>query len=118
LGARARRFHRSGAMASRRTAILAVALALACEEKLPGRKLASGVASGLLVHEGAVAFLLDAVHPDDRAVPEDLRAGDLWLDARKVGSGVSSQPGMYAFSRSGELALVSSRRLRGGEGAV
>src|SRR5438132_1215185 len=97
---------------------LALAILTACEEKPPGRKLASGIASRLTVHEGHVAFLLDAVHPDDRSVPDDLVAGDLWLDDRKAGSSVSSQPGMFAFSRSGQLAFLSSWRFRAGEGEL
>ena len=83
-------------MAIARIALL-VTLLVACEEKPAGRKLASGIASRILVHDGHVAFLLDAVHPDDRSVPDDLAAGDLWLDDRKAGSSVSSQPGMFAF---------------------
>jgi hypothetical protein len=103
----------------RRIALFAALLLLACEDKPPGRKLASGIARGLEVREGHVAFIADAAHPDDRAVPEDLLAGDLWLDARKVGSGVSSQPGAYAFSAHGEqLAFLSSWRFRAGEGEL
>ena len=99
--------------------IAALALALACAEKLPGRKLAAGIGSGLAVHAGSVAFLLDAVHPDDRSVPEDLRIGALWLDGRKVGAGVSSQTGMYEFSpRGSELAFLAAWRFREGEGEL
>ena len=97
---------------------LALALLTACEDKPPGRKLAAGVASRITAGGGHAAFLLDAVHPDDRTVPDDLRAGDLWLDDRKVGSGVSSQPGMYAFSAKGELAFLASWRFRAGEGEL
>lgn len=104
-------------MQIRRRAPLAALLLLACHEP-PGRKLASGIGSRIAVHEGEVAFLLDAAHPDDRAVPEDLAAGDLWLDARKVGSGVSSQPGAYEFSPRGELAFLASWRFRAGEGEL
>ncbi len=107
----------------RRTALVVPLLCiLACQEP-PGRKLASGVAQRIAVHEGAVAFLLDAAHPDDRAVPDDLRAGDLWAapanaPARKIGSGVSSQPGMFAFSSKGQIAFLSSWRFRAGEGEL
>ncbi|MCA1829087.1 MAG: WD40 repeat domain-containing protein [Myxococcales bacterium] len=104
-------------MAFARIALLA-ALAASCEDKPPGRKLAAGIASRLAVHDGHVAFLLDAVHPDDRTIPEDLVAGDLWLDDRKVGSAVSSQPGTYAFSKAGQLAFLSSWRFRAGEGEL
>ena len=97
---------------------LLVTLLVACEEKPAGRKLASGIASRIVVHDGHVAFLLDAVHPDDRSVPDDLAAGDLWLDDRKAGSSVSSQPGMFAFSRTGQLAFLSSWRFRAGEGEL
>ena len=105
-----------------RTALLA-SLLLACADKTPGRKLAAGVAQRLTVRDGAVAFLLDAAHPDDRAVPDDLLAGDLWVAqgegaARKVGSGVSSQPGMSAFSAQGQLAFLSAWRFRAGEGEL
>jgi hypothetical protein len=104
-------------MAFARTA-LAVALVAACTDKPPGRKLASGIASRLTVRDGHVAFLVDAVHPDDRTIPEDLVAGDLWLDDRKLGSGVSSQPGMFAFSPNGRLAFLASWRFRAGEGEL
>jgi hypothetical protein len=108
----------------RRIALVASLLCgLACEEKPPGRRLASGIAQRLVAHDGAVAFLLDASHPDDRAVPDDLRAGDLWAappdgPARKAGSGVSSQPGMYAFSAKGQIAFLASWRFRAGEGEL
>ena len=106
-----------------RTALLA-SLLFACADKAPGRKLASGIAQRLTVRDGAVAFLVDAAHPDDRAVPEDLLAGDLWVAsagggaARKAGSGVSSQPGMFAFSSKGEVAFLASWRFRAGEGEL
>src|SRR5260370_33619601 len=100
-----------------RSAPLAAVLIVACQQP-PGRKLASGIGARIAVHEGGGAFLLDAAHPDDRAVPEDLAAGDLWLDARKVGSGVSSQAGAYDFSRRGELAFLASWRFRAGEGEL
>ncbi|HEX9577385.1 MAG TPA: hypothetical protein VF993_06510 [Myxococcales bacterium] len=109
----------------RRTALLAPLLfALACQARPPGQKLASGIARELTVAKGWVAFLLDAAHPDDRAVPDDLFIGDLWLApldgaAKKVGSAVSSQPGAFAFSpKTGELAFLASWRFRGGEGEL
>jgi len=105
-------------MALPRIALATLLVAAACEDQPPGRKLASGVAQKLTVHGGAVAFLIDAVHPDDRAVPEDLTAGDLWLDARKVGSGVASQTGAWEFSSRGELAFLASWRFRAGEGEL
>ncbi|HUJ26847.1 MAG TPA: hypothetical protein VLW85_12565, partial [Myxococcales bacterium] len=43
---------------------------------------------------------------------------DLWLDARKVGSGVSSQSGAYAFSQRDEVAFLSAWRFRAGEGEL
>jgi dipeptidyl aminopeptidase/acylaminoacyl peptidase len=108
-----------------RIVLLAVLLLAACEDKPPGRKLAAGIAQRLVIRNGAVAFLLDASHPDDRSVPEDLLAGDLWVAAaggaaaRKAGSGVSSQPGMYGFSTGGEqIAFLSSWRFRAGEGEL
>ena len=108
-----------------RTALVASLLcSFACEDKAPGRKLASGIAQRLSVRDGAVAFLLDAAHPDDRSVPEDLLAGDLWVAesgsgaARKIGSGVSSQPGMYAFSAQGQVAVLAAWRFRAGEGEL
>lgn len=105
-------------MAFQRTAAV-VLLCVACTGSPPGKKLASGLARGLIARDGAVAFLLDARRPDDRAVPEDLLAGDLWLDDRKVGSGVSSAEGAYAFSpRSGEMAFLASWRFRDGEGEL
>ena len=104
----------------RTIAVVAALLLLSgCEDKPPGRKLAGGIARGLSVSEGHVAFLAGLAHPDDRAVPEDLLAGDLWLDDHKVGSGVSSQPGAYAFSAHGEqLAFLSAWRFRAGEGEL
>lgn len=98
-------------------AVAALAL-VACDEKPPGRKLAAGVGSRIAAQGGAVAFLVDAAHPDDRAVPEDLVAGELWLDARKVGAGVSSQPGAFALSARGELAFLAAWRFRAGEGEL
>ena len=96
-----------------------VLLCLACTQAPPGRKLASGLARGLIARDGAVAFLLDASHPDDPAVPDDLLSGDLWLDDRKAGSGVSMQEGTYAFSpRGSELAFLARWRFREGEGEL
>jgi len=103
-------------MAFQRIAALAL-LCAACSESTPGRKLASGLARGLIAREGEVAFLLAARRPEDPGVPEDLLTGDLWLDDRKVGSGVSSGEGAYAFSpASGELAFLASWRFSQGEG--
>jgi dipeptidyl aminopeptidase/acylaminoacyl peptidase len=105
-------------MPFQRTAAV-ILFCVACTETSPGRKLASGLARGLIARDGAVAYLLDARRPDDATVPEDLLAGDLWLDDRKVGSGVSSGEGAYAFSpRSGELAFLASWRFREGEGEL
>jgi hypothetical protein len=105
--------------------LLLVALLLAaCEDKPPGRKLAGGIAQRLTVRNGAVAFLLDAAHPDDHGVPQDLLAGDLWVappggPAKKAGSGVSTQPGMFAFSAGAEqIAFLASWRFRAGEGEL
>ena len=96
-----------------------VLLCLACTQAPPGRKLASGLARGLIARDGAVAFLLDASHPDDPAVPDDLLSGDLWLDDRKAGSGVSMQEGTYAFSPRGRaLAFLARWRFREGEGEL
>jgi dipeptidyl aminopeptidase/acylaminoacyl peptidase len=92
---------------------------MACTQAPPGRKLASAIARGLIARDGAVAFLVDAAHPGDRAVPDDLLAGDLWLDDRKVGAGVSTQDGAYAFApRGGELAYLAAWRFREGEGEL
>ena len=105
-------------MAFHRTAAVAL-LCVACTESLPGKKLASGLARGLIARDGAVAFLLDARKPADGSAPEDLFAGDLWLDDHKVGSGVSTGEGAYAFSpRSGNLAFLSAWRFRDGEGEL
>ena len=105
-------------MAIQRTAAVAL-LCIACARGPPGRKLATGIARGLIAREGSVAFLLDAAHPADRAVPDDLLAGDLWLDDRKVGAGVSTQDGAYAFAPGGrELAFLAAWRFREGEGEL
>ena len=105
-------------MALQRTAALAL-LCLACTRAPPGQKLASGIARGLIAGGGSVAYLLDAAHPGDRSVPDDLLAGDLWLDDRKVGSGVSTLDGAYAFSPAdAELAFLAAWRFREGEGEL
>lgn len=94
-------------------------LCAACTKAPPGRKLASGLARGLIARDGAVAFLLDAHRPDEPGVPDDLLAGDLWLDDRKAGSGVSTQEGAYAFSPRGhELAFLAAWRFREGQGEL
>lgn len=101
-----------------RTAAVAL-LCVACSESVPGKKLASGLARGLIARDGAVAFLLDAHQPADGTVPDDLLAGDLWLDDRRVGSGVSTGEGAYAFSpSSAELAFLAAWRFREGEGEL
>jgi hypothetical protein len=101
-----------------RTAALTL-LCLACTQAPPGRKLASGIARGLTAHDGAVAFLLDAAHPSEPGVPDDLLAGDLWLDARKVGTGVSTQEGAYAFApRGAQLAWLARWQFREGAGEL
>lgn len=110
-------------MAFARAALLAFVLS-ACSDKTPGRKLAAGIARQLTAREGAVAFLLDAAHPGDRSVPDDLLAGDLWVApaggvAKKAGTGVSSQPGTFAFSaKADRIAFLASWRFREGEGEL
>lgn len=102
------------------------ALALACTDPDPGRLLAAGAGRGIAVAPGggAVAFLVDARHPDDRGVPDDLLAGDLYLasgdePARRVGGGVSSGTGAYAFSSGGTaLAFLGGYRFRAGAGEL
>jgi len=102
-----------------RVTCVLVLLCVACTQPPPGRKLASGLARGLIARDGAVAFLLEASHPDDPAVPDDLLAGDLWLDDRKAGSGISMQEGAYAFSpRGSDLAFLARWRFREGEGEL
>jgi dipeptidyl aminopeptidase/acylaminoacyl peptidase len=102
-----------------RTAALALLCGSACTQAPPGRRLASGLARGLIARDGAVAFLLDAGKPLEEAVPDDLLAGELWLDDRKVGSGVSTQEGAYAFSPArSELAWLARWRFREGEGEL
>ncbi len=106
-------------MARLRTAAVALLVASACTKAPPGKKLASGLARGLVAQGGAVAFLMDARHPDDRDVPEDLLAGDLWLDDRKVGEGVSTQQGAYGFGPgSTRLAWLGNWRFRSGTGEL
>src|SRR3989449_4126061 len=96
-----------------------VLLCLACTQAPPGRKLASGRARGLIARDGAVAFLLDAAHPPDPAVPDDLLAGDLWPGDGKAGPGVPPQGGAYAFAPPGrELAFLAAWRFREGEGEL
>ncbi|HZX96339.1 MAG TPA: hypothetical protein VFE90_17590 [Myxococcales bacterium] len=105
-------------MALHRTAALTL-LCAACTQAPPGRKLASGLARGLTARNGAAAFLLDARHPEDRGVPDDLLAGDLWLDGRRVGVGVSTSEGAYAFApRGAELAWLARWRFREGLGEL
>lgn len=108
--------------------LLAGLAACTSDEAVPGALLARGLGRNLLVAPdgGAAAFLLDAAHPDDRAVPEDLFAGDLWLaslgtppSARKVGSGVPSSAGAVAFAPAGGAAAwLAAWRFRAGEGEL
>ncbi len=105
--------------------LLVCLLAAACSEGTPGTRLASGIAHQITVAPGAAAFLLDAVHPDDRSVPDDLLAGDLWVAAldkpaaQKAGAGVPTSAGSFAFSRSGDaLAYLAAWRFRAGQGEV
>jgi hypothetical protein len=99
-------------------------LLVACSDKIVGRKLAGGIAQQLTVQGSSVAFLAGAAHPDDRAVPQDLYAGDLFAgpidgEARKLGAGVSSQPGAFAFSPDGsQIAYLASWRYRAGAGEL
>jgi hypothetical protein len=99
-------------------AAAAVLAACACTQASPGKKLASGIARGLIARNGSVAFLLDPRHPDDPGVPDDLLVAEMWLHDRKVGSGVSTQDGAYAFSPRGELAFLADWRFREGEGEL
>lgn len=105
--------------------LLICLLAAACSEGTPGTRLANGIAHQITVAPGAAAFLVDAVHPDDRSVPDDLLAGDLWLAsldkpaAQKVGSGVPTSAGGFAFSRKGDaLAFLAGWRFRAGLGEL
>ena len=109
--------------------VLATAMLLsACSDKEPGVVLAKGFGRGLTLAPGggAVAFLLDARHPDDRGIPEDLYLGDLYLAnaagseaARKLGSSVSNGGGSYHFSPTGgTLAYLAAYRFRAGSGEL
>jgi hypothetical protein len=104
-------------MAIQRAAAVAL-LCIGCTQAPPGRRLASGIARGLIARDGAVAFLLDASHPADHNVPDDLLAGDLWLDDRKVGSGVSTGDGAYAFCPRAASSPSSEGALPRGEGEL
>jgi hypothetical protein len=103
---------------------LSLLACVGCEKKLVGRKLAGGLAQRLTVAKNSVAFLLDAAHPDEPGVPQDLFIGDLWagtLDkpAVRVGTGVSSQPGSFAFSPDSQIiAYVARFRFRDGKGEL
>ena len=103
---------------------LIAGLAFGCEKKLVGRKLASGLAQRLTVHKNSVAFLLDAAHPDEPGVPQDLFIGDLWAGSLdkpsvRVGSAVSSQPGSFDFSPDGQvIAYIARYRFRDGKGEL
>jgi hypothetical protein len=113
-----------------RAAATALLLLGACSERAPGTRVAAGLGRDLLVAPGggAAAFLTDAVHPDDRTIPQDLVAGDLWLAAipeqgapvaSKVGAGVSNAAGAVAFRSDGQaLAFLASWRFRSGEGEL
>ncbi|GAC1337824.1 MAG: hypothetical protein NVSMB23_04780 [Myxococcales bacterium] len=100
--------------------------AWACAARPPGQVLADGAARALVVAPGgqSAAFLLEASHPDDAAVPQDLALGDLWLwregeSARKVGSGVPSTEGAVAFDREGSaVAWLAAYAFRAGEGEL
>jgi hypothetical protein len=112
----------------RRGLLAAALLCAACSDKEPGAALARGQGRGLQVAPGggAVAFLLDARHPDDRGVPEDLLLGDLYAApaagegaARKLGAGVSSAAGAYRFSATGgSIAYLAAFRFRAGAGEL
>jgi dipeptidyl aminopeptidase/acylaminoacyl peptidase len=101
-------------------------LACACAEKVPGRVLAAGPARALVAAPDGrvVAFLLNASHPDDSGVPQDLYLGDLWLSrdgeaARQIGGAVPSAEGAVAFDRQGgALAYLASYSFRAGEGEL
>lgn len=101
-----------------------IALSFGCEKKIEGKKLASGIARRLTVDRGTALFLLNAVHPDDPLVPQDLYLGDLWVapsdgPARKIGSGVPSPAGTYAFNAKGDLvAYLANFRFRDGAGEL
>jgi len=103
---------------------LSVVASLACEKKLVGRKIAGGIAQRLSVQKNAVAFLLNAEHPDDPGVPQDLFLGDLYAgpldhEAHRIGSAVPSQPGSFAFSTDGNVVAYLARyRFRDGAGEL
>ena len=108
--------------------LAAFALAAACTKGPEGKRLAAGLARDVAVAPGGnlVAFLQGASHPDDRAVPDDLLLGDLWLaptsgdsSAQRVGGGVPTLSGARAFSPGGEwLAFLSRWRFRAGDGEL
>jgi len=122
------RASRSARWLSLATIAVATILLSGCEEKQPGRALAQGLGRDALVAPGgaAVAFFLDASHPDDRAVPADLFLGDLWLaDVRgqapafKVAAGVATTPGNTVFRPDGAaIATLGSFRFHTGEGEL
>ena len=108
-------------------ASLVPSLLLGCTDSTPGTKLAQGMAQHIAVAPGkAAAFLLDVSHPDDRSVPDDVLAGDLWLSsfegkgaAQKAGSGVPNSAGAFAFSKAGDaIAFLASYRFRAGAGEL
>src|SRR5471030_2250858 len=111
-------------ISSRALIALSLLAVLGCEKKLVGRKLASGIATGLTVQKNAAAFLLNAEHPGDPGVPQDLLLGDLYAgpldhEAKRIGSGVPSQPGSFAFSNEGyAIAYLARYRFRDGAGAL
>ena len=114
-------------LAGLRFAALSGLLSAACTNGTPGAKLAQGMAQHIAVSPGrAAAFLIDVAHPDDRAVPDDVLAGDLWLasfegkgGAQKVGAGVPTSDGAFSFSRSGDaLAYLAAYRFRAGAGEL
>ncbi len=100
-------------------------LAAACSDQTPGTRLANGIAHQITVAPGATAFLLDAVHPDDRSVPDDLLAGELWVAtltkpaAQRAGVGVPTSAGAFGFSPGGDvLAFLAAWRFRAGQGEL
>ena len=111
-------------ISSRALIALSLLAVLGCEKKLVGRKLASGIATGLTVQKNAAAFLLNAEHPGDPGVPQDLLLGDLYAgpldhEAKRIGSGVPSQPGSFAFSNEGyAIAYLARYRFRDGAGEL
>jgi dipeptidyl aminopeptidase/acylaminoacyl peptidase len=105
-------------------AVVAAFAGLSCEKKIVGQKLADGIVQRLTVENGAAVFLLGGAHPEDPSVPQDLYLGELWLGpldhpARKVGAGVSSQPGSFALSADGKrVAYLARFRFREGAGEL